>query len=284
MTIDNFIPTIWAAELLENLNDSHVYVALLNRDYEGDIKNQGDTVKINSIGRVAVGSYTKNVTTISPETLDDSQQILAITQSDYFAFEIDDIDAVQQKPKLMRAAMKEAAWAMADTADAWVASLLEAGVSVAAPDNTLTAVTVGTGAADDDAYETLVDLGVRLDESNVPKSGRWVVVPPWYHGLLLKDPRFVSFGTPQNIGRLTNGQIGEAAGFTIAISNNVPVSGSAYTVISGFSGAATFAEQINNPEAFRPEAAFSDAMKGLHLYGAKVTRPYGLASVVATAA
>jgi len=284
MTIDNFIPTLWSASLLENLNDAHVYAPLLNTDYEGEISGQGDTVKINSIGRVSVGTYVKNVTSISPETLDGGQQVLTITEADYFAFEIDDIDKAQQKPKLMSAAMKEAAWAMSDEVDVFIATMLEAGVATAAPDNTLTAVTVGTGAADDDAYETLVDLQVKLTESNIPRAGRWVVVPPWYHGLLLKDPRFVSFGTSPNLGVLKNGQIGQAAGFTIVESNNVPVSGAAYTVIAGYKGAATFAEQIDDPEAYRPETAFSDAVKGLHVYGAKVTRPYGLASVVATAA
>lgn len=284
MTIDNFIPTLWAVELLENLNDAHVYVDLLNRDYEGQIKNVGDTVKINSIGRVAIGTYTKNGSISAPETLDDSQLMLAITESKYFNFEIDNIDTKQQTPKVMRDAMKEAAWGLSDVADAFVASLLEAGVASAGPDNTLGSFTIGTGATDSDAYEKLVDLGVKLDESNCPTDGRWVVVPPWYHGMLLKDPRFVSFGTPANVGRLTNGQVGEAAGFLIVKSNNVPVNGSAYTVIGGHSMAATFAEQINDPEAFSPEASFSDAMKGLHLYGAKVTRPYCLATITATSA
>lgn len=282
MSLDNLIPTLWAVELLENLNDDHRYVACLNRDYEGQIRNVGDTVKINSIGRVTVATYTKNSTAITPETLDDAAMTLVIDQSKYYCFEIDDIDARQQQPKMMRDAMTEAAWGLADTADAYVAGILEAGVATA---NQLTAATsVGTGVTDDDAYELLVDLSTKLTENNVPRAGRWVVVPPWYVGVLLKDARFVSFGTSGNLDRLKNGQIGQAAGFTVVESNNVPVSASAYTVIAGYSGAATYAEQINDPEGFRPESAFSDAMKGLHLYGMKVTRPYALASVVATAA
>lgn len=282
MSLNNFIPTLWAVELLENLNDAHVYVDLLNRDYEGQISNVGDTVKINSIGRVTINTYTKDSAINAPETLDDSQLMLSITEARYYNFEIDDIDKKQQQPKLMRAAMEEAGWGLADTADAFVAGELESDVDAG---NVLTAATsVGTGATDDDAYELLVDLGVQLDINNVPKNGRWVVIPPWYRGMLLKDPRFVSFGTQQNLERLRNGQVGEAAGFTIAVSNNVPLSGSAYTVIAGHKLAASFAEQINDPEGFRPEGAFSDAMKGLHLYGHKVTRPYALASVVATQA
>lgn len=285
MSLDNMIPTLWAVELLENLNDAHVYAPLLNRDYEGQISVVGDTVKINSIGRVTITPYTKNGALGAPETLDDGQLMLAITQAQSYNFEIDDIDKRQQQPKMMRQAMEEAGWGLSDVADSFLATLLEAGVATAAPDNTLAAATsVGVGASDNDAYELLVDLGVRLDESNVPGNGRWVVIPPWFHGALLKDPRFVSFGTDANRAMLKNGQIGEAAGFMVAKSNNVPLAGSAYTIIAGYRGAATFAEQINDPEGFRPEASFSDAMKGLHLYGAKVSRPYALASVVATAA
>ena len=48
--------------------------------------------------------------------------------------------------------------------------------------------------------------------------------------------------------------------------------------------AATFAEQLDKLEAFRPPDGFNDAMKGLHVYGAKVTRPYALASCAVTKA
>ena len=282
MTIDNLNPTLWAGRLLANLNDMHLYKKGFNTDYEGEIRAKGDAVKINSIGRVTVSTYTKNSTISAPETLDDAQQILRITESDYFNFEIDDVDKAQQTPKIMEAAMFEAAWALADATDTFLAGELEAGVQTA---NILTAATsVGTGPTDDDAYEILVDLGVRLDENNVPDVARYVFVPPWYHGVLLKDNRFVSFGTDKNRANLRGAPIGEAAGFTVYRSNKVPVSGSAYTIIAGYTGAATFAAQIDKVEPFRPQDTFSDAVKGLHLYGAKVTRPYALASVVATQA
>ena len=283
MALDNFIPQLWAAELLLNLNDAHIYAACFNRDYEGDISEAGDTVRINSIGRVTITTYEKNTTSLNMQHLQGAQEVLLIDQANYYNFEIDDVDARQQKPKLMRAAMQEAAWGIADTVDARLGqTVLRTGVAVGSQ---LTALTsCGTGASDDDVYEALVDLGVKLDENNVSKNGRWVVVTPWFHGLLLKDPRFVSFGTPENRGVLANGAVGRAAGFEIKESNNVYVSGSAYTIIAGSMQAATYAEQINDPEAYRPQDAFSDAMKGLHLSGALVTRPYALASVACTAA
>lgn len=279
MTIDNFIPTIWHGALLKNLDDLHVYKNACNREYEGDIKAYGDTVKINSIGDVTIKSYTKNSTIDAPEILDDSQQILVIDQQKYFNFAIDDIDERQQNVDAMDAAMERAAWGLAEVVDNYIAASLAANAA-----NVLSAVTVGTGAADDDAYEVLVDLGVALDENNVPDGSRWIFVPPWYHGLLLKDPRFVSFGTDRNRANLRGDPIGEAAGFTIYRTNNAPDSSSAKVLLAGYKGAVTFAEQINKVEAFRPQNQFADAMKGLHLYGMKVTRPYALAKVNATRA
>ena len=37
--------------------------------------------------------------------------------------------------------------------------------------------------------------------------------------------------------------------------------------------AVAFIEQINKVEAYRPQDAFEDALKGLYAYGAKVVRP-----------
>jgi len=282
MTIDNFIPTLWASRILTNLNDAHVYRELLNNDYEGDIKGYGDSVKINSLGRVAISAYTKNSNIAAAEVLDDSAQMLLIDQGSYYHFYLDSVDKAQQKPKIMDEAMKEAAWGMADTIDAYVSALLSAGV---ASGNQLSAATsVGTGASDDDAYEILVDLDVKLTENNVPSDGRFVVVPPWFEGMLRKDPRFVSFGTGENRSALRGAPVGEAGGLMVKKSNTVPVSGSTYTLIAGHSVGATFAEQIVETDAYKPELRFGDAMKGLTVYGAKVLRPYALASIDVTQA
>jgi hypothetical protein len=282
VALTTFISTLWAAKLLENLNDAHVYANCVNKDYQDNLK-VGDTVRINSIGRVTVAAYTKNTWTISPEVLDGTGQTLTITEAQYFDFGIDDIDQAQQIPKLMSSYMEEAAWGLSDVADAFLATTISAGVATA---NIMTAATIGTGAGDSDAFELLVDMGVQLDESNTPRNGRWLVVPPWFIGELVKDPRFTSFGTSQNVSVAMKGLIKELAGFDLRVSNNVPVTGSAYTILGGYNGAVTYAESIpkGQPEAFRIEAGFGDAVKGLHVYGAKVTRPGNLASCVVTQA
>jgi len=282
MSVDNFKPQIWTAKLLENLRNDHVYAKLGNTDYEGEIKAKGDSVRINSIGPITITAYTPNSSTVSYQELQDASQVLVIDKDYYFAFKLEDVDKAQANIDLMNDAMKEASWGLSETCDDLIAAYLHANTAAA---NVVTAVTVGTGAGDDDAYETLVDLDVKLTESNVPRSAnRWVVVPPWYEGLLRKDPRFVSFGTDKNRTNLRGEAIGDASGFTVYLSNNVPTSGTAYYVQAGYPGAFAFAEQILDTEAIRLEGSFSDAMRGQHVYGYKATRPQGLAYVLATAA
>ena len=305
MSISNFIPTLWSKLFFENLNKRHVHADVMNRDYEGEIKQVGDTVKINSIGRITVKAYTRNAglggtaasPTIAgidrPEVLIGSEMFLTITESDYFNFAIDDVDVYQQQPKLMAKAMKESAYAMADAVDLFANSTMQTGVAgtTDGTGNRLAARTLGTGAGDDDAYETLVDLGVKLKEADVT-GDMWAIVPPWFVGLLQKDVRFTNYGTGPNRETLLNGNIGRAAGFDIKESNNLSgatagtlaVAGGVYTILAGVKDAATFAEQIDKVEAFKPQDGFNDAMKGLHMYGAKVTRPYALSSVAVTAA
>ena len=115
--------------------------------------------------------------------------------------------------------------------------------------------------------------------------GRWVVVPAWYHGLLLKDSRFVGNGTDYNKALIEGGEVGVAAGFKIWLSNNVPnTAGAKYKIIAGTNEAASFAEQILKTEAYRPEKRFSDAVKGLHVYGGKVVQPKCLSVLTANKA
>ncbi|MED4979388.1 P22 phage major capsid protein family protein [Geobacillus stearothermophilus] len=281
MAINNFIPTVWSARLLQNLQKTLVYgqAAVINRDYEGEIRAYGDTVKINNIGRISVGDYTKNTNMPDPETLTDETRTLVIDQAKFFNFQVDDVDRIQQHPKLMDEAMREAAYALRNAADQFIAS------HYVDAEQTIGSDTSPVEPTKTDAYEYLVDLSVKLDEADVPEQGRWVIVPPWFEGLMLKDDRFVKTGSLPAEDRLVNGVIGRAAGFLVLKSNNVPkVNADAgagvqenYKIIAGHPIAWSFAEQVNQVEAYRPERRFADAVKGLHLYGAKVIRGEALA-------
>jgi hypothetical protein len=250
-----------------------------NRIYEGEIQEVGNTVKIASIGDVTIGNYTKDTDISSPEILTDSDQSLLIDQSKYFNFYVDSIDRAQQNVNILDEAMRRSAWALREKADTFLAGVMEAAVPTA---NKIGSVTTPKVPTKDDAYEHLVDLGVLLDESNVPLENRFVIVPAWFHGLLLKDERFVKSGSFRSDAALVNGEVGEAAGFRILKSNNVPnTTATKYKIIAGHSIATAYVEQIVDLQNYKPEKRFGDAVKGLHVYGARVVRPTALAMLIA---
>lgn len=274
MSVKNFIPQIWSARLLAHLDKIHVYAGLVNRDYEGEITQFGDTVKINQIGDITIKKYT-GAKIDDPDELTGEQNTLVIDQANYFNFAIKDVDNAQTNPKLMNEAMARAAYGLNDTVDSLLAGIMVAGAAGAIGSDESPIVPTK-----DDAYDLLVDLGTELTEKNVPLVGRWVVVPPFYHGFLQKDSRFVGNGTDVNMAILQGGHIGAAAGFQIYVSNNVPnTDGEKYKILAGTNAGTSFAEQITETEGYRPESNFSDAVKGLHLCGAKVLQKDALATL-----
>lgn len=280
MAITAFVPEIWSAQLLVSLKKALVYAqdTVANRNYEGDIRNQGDTVRIVSVSRPTVQDYVKGSTTIVPEQLTDAQRALLIDQAKFFAFEVDDIDSAQSVDggRLMSEAADEAAYALRDVADRFVAGLYT-GVQAA---NSLGTVAVTTDAL---AYTQLRKLKTKLDEASVPTEGRYVIVPPWYEGLLLENDKFVRADASGSTTGLRNGVIGRALGFDVLVSNNTPnPTGDDNVVMAGYPGAISYAEQIVKTEVYRPQDSFSDALKGLHVYGAKLIRPDGIAIVIAS--
>jgi hypothetical protein len=113
----------------------------------------------------------------------------------------------------------------------------------------------------------------------VPTAGRWAVVTPELMGSLLLDARFIKANEAGTDTGLRNGFVGRAAGFDIYETNNAPNPASdTQVILAGNNRAITFARQISQTEAYRPEAKFADAVKGLTLYGAKLVRPDSLAA------
>lgn len=285
MAITHFIPTFWETNLAVALRKRLVYAGpgIVNRNYEGTIKKAGDTVTVTSIGDPTIADYVPNVTVITPEELTDAQRTMKIDQAKYFAFKVEDIEQAQAAGAVMPEAISRAGYKLALTVDSYVASLY----TQANTANVLTAVTsFGSTNAEkaERAYQVLVDLKTRMGETDIPDEGRYVIVPEWFHSLLLHSPLFVSAEKYGSNTVLMNGEVGRALNFTILKSNNVPqpVANSTFVLSAGTNMAISFAEQINKTEAYRPESSFSDAVKGLALYGAKVMRPEALFTVTCT--
>ena len=265
MAITNFIPTVWSENLYQELDKKYIGVANCNRDFEGEIREKGNTVRICGIGDVVVSEYTKNANMSAPSTLSDNVRDLKIDQAKYFNFQIDDIDRAQSSPKLMEAAMKNAANALADDADRYIYSMYEqAGSTIQSADTTV-----------DNIVNLIIDARTKLFTNNVSDPQDIVIeVTPEVGGLILKAK--VNLST-DNTDVMEAGCIGAIGGCKIFVSNNVEKvkgsNGSAHKCLARTKRAIAFAEQLSEIDAYRPELRFADAVKGLHLYGAKVVYP-----------
>lgn len=265
MAITNFISTVWSETLLNSLNTRYVGVANCNRAYEGDIREQGAVVKICGVGDVSVGDYTKNTDMSAPQALDDTLCELCIDQAKYFNFQIDDIDRAQSSPKLMSEAMRVAAAALANTADAYVFSLYgEAGK------------TLENAAVDaDNIMDMLIAARTALYSAGVSDMSDAVIeVSPEVAALILKAKIALS---TDNGEALEAGCLGSVGGCRVFVSSNIVKEDKGdvtyHKCLARTKRAVAFAEQLSEIDAYRPEKRFADAVKGLHLYGAKVVHP-----------
>ena len=198
----------------------------------------------------------------APETLSDTVRNLKIDQAKYFNFQIDDVDRAQSNPRLMDGAMKNAAAALANAADAYVYSLyLDATTEIT--DEAVSAEGV---------INHIIDLKTEMMKCGVMDSDEIVVeVSPEIAALILKAK--INLGT-DNYETLESGLLGKIAGCKIYVSGNVAVDEDGFhKCLVRTQRAVAFAEQISEVEAYRPEKRFADAVKGLHLYGAKIIYP-----------
>ena len=268
MSVNNFIPQVWSANALVNLRKAHVFGKVANREYEGDIREAGDSVRVPMIAALTAATYTKNSTTITPATLKAAASVINVDQSKYVSFEVDDVDLRQAKGNLLPLGMGEAAYALADTADSYMAGLYaDCGIA----QNTNSSPVDMTSA---NVEEEILGVAEQMDEAGVPRMGRFGIIAPWVHTkLLLAGISNLS----DNVDEWVNGYIGAALGFKLYVSANVSKNSTSWDITRNIFGieskSYTLAEQIVKTEAFRPESSFHDAVKLLHLYGAKIIRP-----------
>ncbi len=268
MAITNFISTIWSETLYEELDKQYVAVRNCNRAFDGEIKEMGSKVKICGVGSINVFDYTKNTDMSSAQTLSDTVVELDIDRARAFNFQIDDVDRAQSNPKLMQAAMKSAASALANDADSYVFDLY----SEITDDNTV----LDTMTSVDTIVDDIIAAREKLYAGNVCDSNEIVIeVSPAVAALILKAKVNLTHSTSD--AALEGGVLGSIAGCKIYVSNNVKsMSASGKTFYKCFvrtKRAIAFADQLSEINAYRPEQRFADAVKGLHLYGAKIIYP-----------
>lgn len=270
MAVTSFIPQLWAGALLAHLDKVHVVANLVNRDYEGEIRQYGSSVKINQIGAINIKDYTVNTNMDAAEELSTTDIVLNIDKRKYFNFQIDDVDAAQVRGDLMNSAMQRASYALADATETDILKAIdgETGANKIAPEEELSSENI---------YKNILKMKTELDKQNVPTTGRNLIISPDTHALLLQANVLIGNGSADSEKRVINGFVGQLLGFDVYLSNNLSTLTNGKSAVAFVKEAVTFAEQIIEMEAYRPELRFADAVKGLNVYGVKVTIPKAIA-------
>lgn len=261
MAITNYIPTIWHASLLENLHQNTFVIPTLNRDYEGDIVNGGETVKITGFTSPTIKTYAG---TITRDAMTDSTQALNIDQQKYYAYLVDDVDRVQAAGSF-DAVQADAGAGLADTAEDFVLTTMLAGGTSAGT------AAVTTQALADTA---VVNIRTALVKAKVPTANRFLAVNPEAAAFLMAAGGSLFKANESGSDEtLRNGVIGRYRGFTVIETPSAALSNTSKPCFVGYWGRAVgFAEQIVKQRAQTVTDAFGDQIDGLHVYGAKVLR------------
>lgn len=262
MAYQNFIPTVWNASINRELERALVFAEDCNREYEGDVKKMGDTVRILGVGKPTITTTSnKEITLASPENVEDTSVTMPIKQVSYFNFKVDDIDKRQAAGNVMEALRGEATHGLANEMDKHIASVAAAKEAFKM-DATISAASVLAE----------IDKGIqKLYENDVAANTELVItVSPRFYFLLKQA--YTNLDT-DNSKILENGRVGRYGNVVVKMSNNVAVDGAADLIMLRTKKAVAFVNPMTHTEAYRPESGFSDALKGFVLYQAKIVRP-----------
>lgn len=290
----NFIPEIWSGKLIENFYDSTVLAAISNTDYEGEIRNQGDTVNIRTQPNITIREYVKGQNLVV-ENPDAPKLQLVIDKGEYFSCVEDDIDRVQSDIKLMDMWSKDASEQMKIKIDQRVLTDMLPGIGALNKGATagqqsgafnlgttgapLTVTKDGAGSTTS-VVDLIVDMGTVLDEANVPESDRFLVIPARMAGLIKKSELKDASLTGDSATPIRNGRLGMIDRFTLYVSHNLNVSSGKTSLIAGHKMGFTFASQMTEMETLRAQSTFGNIIRGLQVYGYKVVKPEALSQAV----
>lgn len=288
-----FNPSIWSGKLIEKLYAHTCYGEIANTDYEGEIKNKGDSVQIRTTPSITIRDYEIGGGLTYEKPTSDKVE-LQIDQAKYFAFEVMDVDAYQSDLNLMDNWSDDAGQGMKIEIDTEIAAYdytevaaANAGATAGVKSGSVNLGETGAPVALTKAniLDTIVDCGTVLDEQNVPDTGRWIKLPAWANGMLKKsDLRDASImGDDTSVFR--NGKAGMLDRFTVYISNNLKnVTDGTDTVTNitfGHKKALTFASQMTKMENVDNPNDFGRLIRGLNVYGRKVIDPNAIGHLYA---
>lgn len=293
-----FNPELWAPGLLREFDKVTVaQTVCANTDYEGLIRQKGDTVHVQTVAKPTVRTYSE--TDIVYEDLSPTDETLTINQSDYIAFRVEDVAQAQSNHNIRGAYEREGGRAFAEYFDRWLLGFYDDAHADNVIDNTGSAINIQSGTAGSThPYDIVVEAGKNLDEQDVEQGMRWMIVTPYMKSLFLKDTAYFTNSNTLSdailsTARITvldadgmptvrnataaeaasRGFIGQVSNFDIYCSNQLPTDGSGnYYCLYGQGRPISHAAQIpaGGFEAGRLESRFGWGIRALVLFGTKV--------------
>ena len=258
----NFKPMFWSKYCQTELKKALVLANWCDYKFEGEIKG-GARLKIVGAVRPTIQTYTPG-SDLTIESLGDNAQYLDIDQFKAFAFEVDDVDRAQSKEGYLETQFDEAKTALAEDADAYVGTMASGALT-----NMKSSSIDISGASN--PLTTLDTALQKLYENDVPATEELAADLNPEHLVLIRS-KLASLFTDNN-EYIKRGAVGKYNNCYLRMSNNLYNDTTDDYEMVRTKKAIAFANSIEKVEKCRPTARFSDVIKGLHCYGAKLVRP-----------
>jgi hypothetical protein len=304
-----FIPTLWSGKLLAKFYQNTMLSEVTNTDYEGELKNQGDTVRIRLAPSISISDYTVGQS-LAYEVPTPSFQDMQVNKGKYFGVQVNDVLAYQSDMSLMNMFTEDAAKQLkiAIENEVFFNSFVTEGPAAANEGATAGAISaaynLGTDiapidqATPENVLKAILRMSTALDEQNVPEDGRFLIMSPFDRHLLMQSSIAQAYFSGDNSSTIRTGKIGMLDRFSVYVSNLLPKGAAAKALVAGLSAASggasltnakarrtmiagtkaatSFAMTINKTEPLRNQTDFGDIVRGLAVYGRKVTKPEAL--------
>jgi len=310
----SFIPQLWSNKLNAKFYQNTMMTEIANTDWEGEIKNQGDTIRIRTAPSITINDYAGAGTTLTSEVPTPVYTDMQINKGKYFSVQVNDVLAHQADMDLMNMFTDDAAKQLKINIENefFFNSFVTEGAASANKGATAGAISAEYNLGSDTApidqatpanvLNTILRMSAALDEQNVPEEGRWLVISPYERQLLMQTDIAQAYFTGDSSSTIRTGKIGMLDRFTVYVSNLLPKgttskalvaglsatsTGSAVTgakprrmMVAGTKAACAFASQISKTEPLRNQTDFGDIVRGLAVYGRKVLKPEALVTAL----
>ena len=281
----------------------------MNTDYEGELKNQGDTIRIRLAPTISISDYTAGMN-LNYEVPTPIYQDMQVNKGKYFGVQVNDVLAYQSDMNLMNMFTEDAAKQLKIQIEneVFFNCFVSEGPDAANKGSTAGKISAAYDLGSDTApvdqatpenvLKAILRMSTVLDEQNVPEDGRWLVLSPYDRHLLMQSSLAQAYFTGDSSSTVRTGKIGMIDRFTVYVSNLLPrgaagkalvagltdtAAGAAVanakarrTMIAGTKVACSFAMTVNKTEPLRNQTDFGDIVRGLAVYGRRTVKPEAL--------